>query len=65
MKIKQLFYKCKNCGDVISANTNSQLVYCQCGKLGVDGNEFYVRVIGDKKDFELVNKSNIYAGISG
>jgi|GEM_PF-2607273 len=30
--------------------------FCQCGKLGVDGDEFYVRVIGNEKDFELVKK---------
>jgi len=52
----QSFYKCKKCGQEIAIDTNSKLVYCECGKLGVDGNEFYVRVIGEKSDFELVEK---------
>ncbi len=56
MKNKQSFYKCKNCGEEIGVNTNSRLVFCQCGKLGVDGNEFYVRVLGNEKDFEIIEK---------
>lgn len=53
IKNKQAFYKCKNCGDEIGVNTNSRLVYCRCGKLGVDGNEFYVRIIGENDDLEI------------
>lgn len=54
MKNKKSFYKCKNCGDEIGVNTSSRLVFCKCGKLGVDGNEHYVRIIGEKSDSEIV-----------
>ena len=56
MENKQSFYKCKNCSQEIVINTNSKLVYCECGKLGVDGNGDYVRVIGGEGDFEMVEK---------
>jgi hypothetical protein len=56
MKNKQSFYKCKNCGDEIGVNTNSRLVYCKCGNLGIDGNGHYVRIIGEKDDPELIEK---------
>jgi hypothetical protein len=29
---------------------------CNCGALGVDGCEFYVRLIGDEKDREEVKR---------
>lgn len=56
MKHTQSFYKCKSCGDKIGINTNGRLVYCKCGKLGIDGNEYYVRIIGEKNDFEIVSR---------
>jgi hypothetical protein len=56
MKNKQSFYKCKNCGDEIGVNTNSRLVYCKCSKLGVDGNGYYVRIIGEKNDSIVIIK---------
>lgn len=54
-KMKQ-FYKCKYCKQEIPTNTDGKLVFCGCGKLGVDGNGYYVRVIGEEGDFELVEK---------
>jgi hypothetical protein len=56
MKNKQSFYKCKNCGDEIGVNTNSRLGCCKCGKLGVDGNGDYVRVIDEKNNSRLIEK---------
>ncbi len=50
------FYKCKHCGDEIAVDTGSKLLSCQCGKLGVDGNEHYVRILGEQSDFELIEK---------
>ncbi len=55
MNNKQSFYKCKNCGGEIGLNTNSRLVFCQCGKLGVDGNGYYARIIGEG-EHEVVEK---------
>lgn len=50
------FYRCKHCKQEISTNTDSKLVLCQCGKLGVDGNGDYVRIVGEVGDFELIDK---------
>jgi len=53
----QSFYRCKSCGDIIGANTNRRLVYCKCGKLGIDGNEYYTRILGDMKFIEHIKPS--------
>jgi hypothetical protein len=49
-------YKCKKCGDEIPGNTNKNLITCKCGALAVDGCEDYVRLIGDKEDWEALTK---------
>jgi hypothetical protein len=54
-KIKS-FYKCKHCGDEIMIDTGGKMVFCRCGKFGIDGNEFYVRVLGEPNDFEIIEK---------
>ena len=46
---KEAYWRCKKCGDEIYWNTH-KLTYCKCGALGVDGCEFYVRLIGDEKN---------------
>ena len=53
---KDTHYKCKKCGDKIYWNTHKQVTYCKCGALGVDGCEDYIRLIGDKRNFEKVMK---------
>ena len=53
---KEAYFKCKKCGDEIYWNTHKQVTYCKCGALGVDGCEDYVRLVGDKRDFEKVMK---------
>lgn len=53
---KDLYYKCVRCGDEIFWNTNKKMIHCQCGTLGVDGCEYYVRVIGDEKNCKQVWK---------
>lgn len=44
---------CKKCEDNIPLNTYKELVYCSCKAIYVDGCEDYVRIGGDKDDFEL------------
>lgn len=56
MSDKIITYKCKHCGQEINADTISRLIFCGCGKLGVDGNEYYVRVLGEEVDFEVINR---------
>lgn len=52
MPTTETSYTCKKCGDEILANTNKNLTTCKCGALAVDGCADYVRVIGDKEDWE-------------
>jgi len=49
-------YKCTHCGDEIYWNTHKKMIMCKCGALGVDGCEFYVRLIGDEKDRKMIKK---------
>jgi hypothetical protein len=50
------YYKCKHCKQEIPIDTDGKLVFCGCEKLGVDGNSYYVRVVGEKGDSELIEK---------
>ena len=51
---KEIYFKCKKCGDEIYWNANKQMIHCKCGALGVDGCEDYVRLLGDEKNHEEV-----------
>jgi len=53
---KELYWKCKKCGDEIYSDTHKKLTYCKCGALGVDGCEDYVRLLGDEKNHEEIMK---------
>jgi hypothetical protein len=55
-KAKNTYYKCKKCGDEIYWNTHKRMISCKCGALEVDGCEFYVRLIGDEKNYEKIAK---------
>ena len=50
------YYKCKKCGDEIYWNTHKNYTSCKCGALAIDGCEDYVRINGDKKNWEIVEK---------
>ena len=50
------YYKCTHCGDEIFWNTHKKFTYCKCKKIWVDGCEDYVRIGGDKKDYEEISK---------
>lgn len=51
---KETYFKCKKCGDEIYWNTHKKYTKCRCGALAVDGCEFYIRIMGDKKDHTTV-----------
>ncbi len=40
----------------VNWNTHKKLVYCKCKALGVDGCEFYARLIGDERDRKVIKK---------
>ena len=50
------YYKCKKCGDEIFWNTHKKYTSCKCGALAVDGCEGYIRLIGNKEDWEGIEK---------
>ena len=50
------YYKCKKCGDEIFWNTRKEYISCTCGKLAVDGCEYYVRLMGREEDREMVTR---------
>lgn len=41
------YVECQVCGSCISVNTHGVYTPCACGKIAVDGTDYYVRVIGD------------------
>ena len=53
---KEVYFKCKKCGDEIYWNTHKQMTYCKCGALGVDGCKDYVRLLGAEKNHEEITK---------
>lgn len=53
---KNTYYKCSHCGDEIFWNTCKNLISCKCGKISVDGCEYYVRINGNEKDYKCVYK---------
>jgi hypothetical protein len=50
-------YQCKNCSTLIPANTNKKLIFCKCGKIGIDSCGYYARVIGDTNLLNHVDDS--------
>jgi len=53
---KELYYKCKKCGDEICWNTHKEYKQCSCGALALDGCEGYIRINGDAKDHRQILK---------
>jgi hypothetical protein len=53
---KETYFQCKKCADEIYWNTQKKLTYCKCGAIAIDGCEYYIRIIGDKKDYESIKK---------
>ena len=53
---KEIHYRCKKCGDEIYWNTRKKMIMRKCVALGVDGCEFYVRLIGNEADREEIKK---------
>jgi hypothetical protein len=48
-------YLCQLCMDVIASN-HSRMIYCYCGKLAIDGNGYYCRVMGNHDDYKTVSR---------
>ena len=54
--VKQVFIKCKKCGDEIFSNTHKKMINCKCQAIAVDGCEYYIRIIGDEENYKVIKK---------
>lgn len=51
--------KCTHCGDIIESDNYGKFVSCSCGKIYIDETQYYVRIGGNKGDWEMIKeKSN-------
>lgn len=46
--------KCLKCGDIIEGDKKGTYITCGCKAIAIDETEYYVRVIGDKSNFEEI-----------
>lgn len=53
---KETYIRCKKCGTEIYWNTNKKMTSCVCGAISVDGTDGYVRTLGNKEDYEQIQK---------
>ena len=53
---EEIYIKCKKCGDEIFGDTKKKMTYCTCTSIAVDGCEDYIRVNGNKEDYEIMDK---------
>jgi len=52
----EIYIKCLRCGEEIKGDTHKKMIYCKCEKIGVDGCEHYIRIIGESKDYKIVKR---------
>ena len=55
-KKHETYYQCIHCKDEIYWNTHKNFTPCKCGKIAVDGCEEYIRINGDEKDYQVIQK---------
>ncbi len=53
---KNAYIKCLACNDEIPANTHKKLIRCACESIWVDGDGGYVRIGGNKENYEQIQK---------
>lgn len=44
--------QCLSCGELVRSKNRHDLVFCSCGKAGVDGGSWYGRYIGEPDNME-------------
>ena len=54
MTIMKNAIKCRICGSYIRMNTGYDYIPCACGAIAVDGGDQYVRILGNRDDYEIV-----------
>lgn len=55
--------KCLKCGDIIQSTHRHDFRWCSCQSVAVDGGDHYLRIIGDPKDYELVEEERSLAEV--
>jgi hypothetical protein len=55
-KGKILFYECRLCGTRVPPNTNGVFTSCKCGKMSIDGTDYYTRIIGNMEMIDQVRE---------
>lgn len=52
MKVNAI--KCKNCNTIIYSRATHDFHWCPCGKCAIDGGFEYIKITGDRRDWEFV-----------
>jgi uncharacterized Zn finger protein len=53
---KEIYIKCKKCGNEVLSITQGNLTPCKCGAVSVDSSKDLVRVVGNPEDYEEIQK---------
>lgn len=51
--------RCEHCGVTIESKNRHDMVWCKCGKVGIDGGTDYVKISGYTGDWEAANDAVI------
>lgn len=46
--------RCTHCNSIIKGDKKGTYITCKCGKIAIDETLYYVRIIGNKEDFEEI-----------
>ena len=57
-KKKEVYIRCRACGDEVYGNTHKKMIPCSCGTIEIDGCEDYVRIIGSREDYKIVHRND-------
>ena len=52
MKVNAI--KCKNCNTIIYSRATHDFHWCPCGRCAIDGGFEYIKITGDRRDWEFV-----------
>lgn len=47
---------CNKCKQIIEGDKRGTYIQCKCGKCAIDETEYYIRIIGNKEDWEYVEE---------
>jgi hypothetical protein len=54
-----LGYMCKQCNTLIKPQTKKKLIFCKCGRIGIDGDLVSSRIIGNKSFVKVLEKEEV------